>query len=372
MRFYFDSNASTPIDPRVLDFYVLALKNGWANPSSMHQEGQQSRNMLNEARETCARLFHVLPRQILFFSSATEALNTLIFSFSRQKKGKYLTTDVEHAAVFETYLALKKAGVDVSFLSVGKRGALSPDLLLKEGVTAIGGVTTSLANNETGVMADVRGLNDITSERSIPLILDGVAALGKMELPVMHGTYAFAFGSHKAYAPKGVGVAVLSKDVLVEPLLFGGKQESGRRAGTENVAAICAFAKALEFLFLEQKESIERQMTLRNALEKELLSTLSGISINGEGKRVCNVSNLFIEGVEGEELLMLLDQEGVAISVGSACSSGALEPSRVLTRMYSQARALSSIRISLNKFTTSSEVDLLLTILKKVILKLRR
>ena len=372
MRLYFDSNASTPIDPRVLDLYRDALQKGWANPSSVHREGQHARNMLNEAREICAHLFHVQPKQVLFFSSATEALNTLISSLLKPGKGKYLTTDVEHSAVFETQRSLQKEGVDVSFLSVGKRGSLVPELLVEESSAHIAGIMTSLVNNETGILTHVEALNQFTSDRSIPLLLDGVAALGKVAIPSLSGSYALVFGSHKIYAPKGVGLAILSKDIIVEPLLFGGKQESGRRAGTENVPAIWVFAKALEFLFAEQEESIERQLSLRERLESELFSVVSHVAVNGEGSRVCNVSNLFIQGVEGEELLMLLDQRGVAISVGSACSSGALEPSRVLTRMYSRERALSSIRISLNKFTTSSEIETLITLLKRTIAELRQ
>jgi cysteine desulfurase len=338
----------------------------------MHQEGQKARNMLNESRESISRLFHVLPRQVLFFSSATEALNTLIFSFNKQKKGKHLLSDIEHSAVFEAYRALKKSGADVDFLSVGKKGSLSQEDLSKKADLSLASVTTSLANNETGIITDIHELNEFTSGRSIPLLVDGVAALGKICIPSLQGTFAMCFGSHKAYAPKGVGLVILSKDTYVEPLLFGGKQESGRRAGTENVPAIWAFAKALEFLFQEQPESVARQTILRNHLESDLLSTLTGIEINGEGDRVCNVSNLFIQGVEGEELLMILDQEGASISVGSACSSGALEPSRVLTRMYSRERALSSIRLSLSKFTTSNEVEQLIALLKKTIVKLRK
>ena len=372
MRLYFDANASTPLDPRVLDQYLVALRNGWANPSSVHQEGQRARALLNEAREICARRLSVRPRQILFFSSATEALNTLIFSLSKQRKGRHLLTDIEHSAVFEPYLSLQKTGCDVSFLSVGKKGALSSDQLLNESKEPLASVATFLAHNETRCITDAKGLHDITSRQSIPLLLDGVAALGKMDLPTLLGPYAMVFGSHKVYAPKGVGMAVLSPDLRIEPLLVGGKQESGRRAGTENVPAIWAFAQALQLLFDEQKESIERQRSLRDSFEQELISSLPGIHRNGEGERVCNVSNLFIEGVEAEELLMLLDQAGIAISVGSACSSGALEPSRTLTHMYSRQRALSSLRISFHKFTTSSEVDMLLSRLKQTILQLRR
>lgn len=372
MRLYFDANASTPLDPRVLDHYQFALKNGWANPSSAHQEGQQARALLNEAREICAGLFSVMPRQILFFSSATEATNTLIVSCAKQRKGRHLLTAIEHSAVFEPYLSLQKGGCNVLFLPIGKRGMLSCEQLMNESKEPLASVATFLAHNETGCTTDIKGLHSFTSPQSIPLLIDGVAALGKMEIPNLSGSYAMVFGSHKVYAPKGVGMAVISSDLRVEPLLVGGKQESGRRAGTENVPAIWAFAQALLLLFDEQKEAIERQRSLRDAFETDLLSSLPGIHRNGEGDRVCNVSNLFIEGVEAEELLMLLDQAGIAISAGSACSSGALEPSRPITHMYSRQRALSSVRISLHKFTTSSEVDMLLSRLKQAIHQLRK
>lgn len=367
MSLYFDANSSTPIDPRVLHLYEQALKTCWGNPSSVHSEGQKARSLLSEAREICARLFHVLPRQILFFSSATEALNTLLFSFFKQKKGTLLTTEIEHAALFEPCLALERLGQKVLFLPVGREGSL---VQVEEDDPS--GIATFLANNETGVVTDVASLSAYTKEKAVPFLIDGVAVLGKMKMPLVQGVHAFCFSSHKVYAPKGVGLAVLSKECLVEPLLFGGRQESGRRAGTENVPALWAFAKALEFLFAEEDESIERQTVLRDAFEQDMLSSMSDVCINGVGRRVCNVSNLFIEGVEGEELLMLLDQAGVAIGVGAACSSGALEPSRVITKMYSRERALASIRISLHKWTSQNDVEQLLSLLKKAILRLRR
>lgn len=371
MRIYCDANASTPIDPRVMEVYVEALETGWANPSSPHREGQLARSMLLEARERCAKLFHVLPRQIIFYSSATEALNSLVPALFRHISGPLVTSNIDHSALLEPCLQLANYGVTVDSFPVGERGALQLSQMNANISLPIGGIATSIANSETGITVDVEALSSFARIRSIPLLLDGVAALGKMPLMFLPGMTALCFASHKVYAPKGVGMAIVAKDCSIEPLLRGGGQESGRRAGTENVPAIYAFSYALKLLLEEQQESIQKLSTLRDLFEQRLTSSLPGIQVHGGAERVCNVSNLYIDGVVGEELMMVLDQQGVAISVGSACASGALEPSRVLTSMYSRKHALSSVRLSFSKCITHDDIEKLLHLMKKAIVQLR-
>lgn len=370
MRIYCDANASTPIDPRVMERYLFALKSGWANPSSSHREGQKARALLNEARERCAALFRVLPRQVIFYSSATEALNTLIPSLFRKNTLPLLVSNIDHAALLEPSLSLKEVNVPVDVVPIGDDGVFPiSELEKREG--KVGGIATFIANNETGIVNDIEALSAYARAHSIPLLLDGVAALGKMEFIWLEGMTACCFASHKVYSPKGVGMAIVDKNVLVEPLLLGGGQESGRRAGTENVPAIYAFSYALQLLIEEQQGTISALSHVRDYFEQQLTHMLFGIQVHSGPKRVSNVSNLYIEGVSAEELLMCLDQEGVAISVGSACSAGALEPSKVICAMYNKAHALSSVRFSFCKGTTIEEIDRLLKILKQVVTELR-
>lgn len=371
MRLYCDAQASTPLDPRVLDIYVEALKSGWANPSSVHAEGQVARSMLAEARSMCAHLFHVLPKQIVFYSSATEALNSLIYSLFRHSQGAIVTSDVDHPAVIEPCRRLASLGKCVEVAHVGEAGAL----LLKH-VTSlkgpIGGIVTSSVNNETGIVTDVSALASLAKEMSFPLIIDGVAGIGKSDVSLVDGMSAICFASHKMYAPKGVGMAVLSTNCKVESYLLGGGQESGKRAGTENVPAIWAFAHALRFLLEEQEETQTKLQKLRDEFETALVASIPGIEIHGKGRRVASVSNLYIEGVSGEELMMLLDLQGISISVGSACHAGALEPSTVLSNMYSTKHALSSVRISFCKYTCEQDINRLVEAMKQAIYQLRR
>lgn len=367
-RIYCDTNGSTPIDPRVLKIYTEALQTGWANASSQHHEGQIARSMLAEARDMCANLFHVLPRQIIFYSSATEALNSLVFSLFKKSSMPIITSAVEHSALLEPLVHLANFGTKVDVLSVKEEGALQ---LAQFSSRDIGGIATSLANTETGSIVDFEAISSFAHGRSIPLLLDGVAALGKMDFSWLPGMTALTFASHKIYAPKGVGMAIVSKDALIDPLLRGGGQEGGRRAGTENVPAIYAFSHALRLLMEEQGSFIPKVAALRDRFEEEMGSSLPNIMVNCKKNRVSSVSNLYIEGVMGEELMMVLDQDGVSISVGAACASGAMEPSKVISSIYSKKRALSSVRISFSRFTTEEDVQELIFRMKKAILQLR-
>lgn len=358
-RVYLDNNAATEPDPRVLEAYSYAIKACWANPGSSHREGQHAKGLLEEARTKVAKHFDVASRQILFFSSATEALNTLIRGLAGSKRlARFITTGVEHAAVWQCCRRLEQEGHDVSFLSVGSFGAPTPEAVSQ----SIQGKNDVLAlmsvNNETGVVTDIEACAAIAKEQKIPLIVDAVAQLGKLPFILFPGISAACFSAYKIHAPCGTGFAVLQPGVTFSPLIEGGGQEFGKRSGTENVPGIYACAVALDLIIAEMEEASQKMRRCRDRLEQLLQSRLAGVHINGDGPRVCNTSNLAFDDVNGEELLIQLDLFGIAASHGAACSSGALTPSRVLLEMgYSQQRAAASVRFSLGKLTTEEQID---------------
>jgi cysteine desulfurase len=357
-RIYLDYNAATPIDPRVYDAYMVARKEVWGNASSIHREGQASKALLAQARQRIARRFSVPPSQIVFFSTATEALTSLIRGLiASKRKGRILTSVAEHAAVWQLCQTLSKEGTDVEFMKVGAYGAVCPEALEAALNDQITGIALMSVNNETGVCTDIKRIAALAAERKIPLLVDGVAQLGKAAFHMEEGISAACFSSYKMYAPCGVGFAVLNRGVTFMPLIEGGGQESGRRGGSENVPAIHACSIALEYAFDEMAESSARISNLRDLFEHRILSSLPGVHINGEGPRICNCSNLTFEGVDGEGLLIQLDLAGIAASHGAACASGSMEASRVILEMgYSLERAQSSLRFSLGTPTTEAEV----------------
>lgn len=373
-RIYLDYNAATPIDPVVFDAYVQARKEVWGNASSSHKEGQASKALLAEARARIARLLHVTPHQIVFFSTATEALTTLIRSFAcPSPSGHIITSVAEHAAVWQLCQTIQKEGSSVSFLPVGAMGAVDP-IRLESAVTDQTSLISLMSvNNETGVMTDISRVAAIAYERRVPLVVDGVAQLGKAPFRLISGMSAACFSSYKIYAPCGVGFAVLAPGLALKPLIEGGGQESGRRGGSENVPAIYACSISLERLLGTLDESSERMARLRDLFEKKLFASCRDIHINGEGPRICNCSNLAFDGVDGEELLIQLDLAGVAASHGAACASGSAEASRVLLNMgFSLSRAHSSVRFSLGHHTTEEEIYRATDLIESAVRQLRR
>ena len=373
-RIYLDYNAATPIDPRVYDAYVWARKEIWGNPSSPHREGQAAKALLAESRNRIARRFGVLPAQVVFFSTATEALTTLIRGLiAVQRKGRILTSVAEHAAVWQLCQTLSNEGSDVTFLPVGAYGAVRPEAIEAALHDQIAGIALMSVNNETGVCTDISSIAAIAAERKIPFLVDGVAQLGKSEFHMEAGISAACFSAYKMYAPSGVGFAVLNRGVTFRPLIEGGGQESGRRGGTENVPAIYACSMALEYVLDEMPETSPRIARLRDLFEQRILSSCPGVHVNGEGPRIGNCSNLSFDGVDGEGLLIQLDLAGVAASHGAACASGSTEASRVILQMgYSLERAQSSLRFSLGTPTTEAQVLCAAELISACVLKQRQ
>ncbi len=358
-QIYLDNNATTPLDRRVADAMYHDLEP--ANPSSVHWYGREARNRLTKARRTIADVLGVLPSEIVFTSGGTEALCMVLRGLG---KGHILSSNLEHPAVFET---LMERG-HTTFLEPGPYGAPTPELVEGAIRSDTRLIALMAANNETGVKSDIEGIAAVAEAAQIPLLVDGVALIGKEPLTIPPGVSAMAFSGHKFHASKGVGFLVLRPHLRPTPLLTGGGQEGGRRPGTENLTGIVGMAKAVELLGEALPAAMVHMERLRDRLERGILERFPGATINGEGPRVCNTTNIAFGDLEAEGLMMNLDLAGVATSHGSACTSGSLEPSRILQNMgYSKQRAAASLRFSVSRMNTEEEIDRTLAILASVV-----
>ncbi|MBS3904169.1 MAG: cysteine desulfurase [Simkania sp.] len=357
-RIYLDNNASTATAPEVIKGMHAALALGLANPSSTHSFGREARAKLIEAREEIAQFFGVRPHELIFTSGGTEALNLLIHgTVNSLNQGKIITSDIEHSAVETTLASLEKKGWVVDRLAAGLYGAVTLDQVESAIDENTRMIVLSSANNETGVKTPIEAIASLAEKRGLPFIVDGVASLGKDFISLPLGVSGVAFSSHKIHGPKGVGVAIIRSRLKIHGILTGGPQEFGKRAGTENLEGILGFACALRLLKKELPQAIDHMNSLRDEFEQAIISHCQA-QINGLGPRVSNVTNLAFSHIDGETFLIHLDMAGIAASHGSACSSGSLEPSRVLLRMgVPNDLAKSSIRFTLSRFTTKEEIE---------------
>lgn len=356
---YLDNNATTHLDLRVVEAMLPELSKLSGNPSSTHFYGRQAKARLLECRESVASYCKVKPQEILFTSGGTESMNLLIRgAFAKMGPGHVITTNIEHSCIHQTLSALQPQGLEVDFLPAGLWGAVSAAQIKECIKPSTRFIILSAVNNETGVMHDLEAIAQVASESNIPLFVDGVALLGKEELVIPAGVSGMGFSGHKCHGPKGTGFLFLRAGTPLMPLLTGGGQELHLRAGTENLPGIVGLTKSIALLQTELPSATLRMKTLRDQLEQGLIEKGVPVLINGQGPRVCNTTNLAFPGVHGEELLIALDMAGVALSHGSACSSGAMEPSRILTQMGIPFElAKSSLRISLSRNTTSHEIE---------------
>lgn len=359
-KIYLDNNATTAADPAVIEAMVEVYRLGPSNPSSIHSWGQEARSMLTAARREIAEHLGVKPRELVFTSSGTEALNMLVRPDNHRH---IITSNLEHAAVFN----ILNDRDNVTALAPGEQGAVTAEALRDAIRPDTDLIVLMAVNNETGAKTDLDAIAAIAHDAGIPLVVDGVAWVGKEPIAIPSGVSAMAFSAHKFHGPRGIGGTYISRSFNVDPLIIGGGQEQGRRSGTEDLPAIVAMAKA--FSLLPEQEMVT---TLRDRLEQNLIDSIPDIAINGTGPRIGNTTNIAFGGVDGESLLMTLDMEGIAASHGAACASGALEPSRVLRNMhYDAARAGSSIRFSLSRNNTQAEVDRAADIIGNVVRRLR-
>jgi cysteine desulfurase len=358
-KIYLDNNATTAMDPRVLEVVVKDLQETVGNPSSIHSFGQQARQKLTKARQTIAAALGVKSQEIVFTSGGSEGANYILRGLlTPQTPGHIITSSVEHSCIYKTVQYLETLGSTATFLHPGTIGAISPDAVKQALKHSTKLIALTAVNNETGVKTDVEAIAALAAEAKVPFLVDGVALLGKESFIIPQGVSAMIFSGHKVHAPKGIGFVFVRSSLKLQPLMIGGEQEFGRRAGSENLSGIAGLAEAVRLLKEELPKAQKQMEALRNHLENSLMARLPNVKINGSGPRICNTSNLCFLGVEGETLLTALDLEGIAVSHGSACASGALEPSRVLLNMgILPTEAASSLRFSLSRQTTKDEID---------------
>lgn len=373
---YFDNNATTPIAPEGLDEMLPYLGDFYGNPSSMHTFGGHLHRKIEDARAKAAVLINAEPEEIIFTSCGTESDNTAIMSAieSYPQKRHVITTRVEHPAVLNFCKHLARKGFRVTFLPVDKLGRFDMDAFLKAVDDDTAMVSIMYANNETGVIFPIKEIGEILRERKIVFHTDAVQAVGKIPINVKGlPVDMLSLSGHKLHAPKGVGVLYVRKGTRFYPYIIGGHQEHGRRAGTENVASIIGLGKACELA----KEHLHKESgylsSLRDKLEKALLDLCPDSQINGDiENRLPNTTNMSFRYIEGEAILLRLDEYGICASSGSACTSGSLEPSHVLRAMGIPFNAIhGSIRFSLSRYNTEDEIDKVIELMPSIIRELR-
>ncbi len=372
---YLDNNATTKIDEDVLAAMLPYLTIYYGNPSSMHTFGGQVGRVVRQARSQVASLLGAEDSEIIFTSCGTEGDNAAILAALKAQPNKkhIITTEVEHPAILNLCRRLERDGYTVTYLSVNDRGQIDFDELEASltGNTAV--VSVMYANNETGVIFPIEQIGQMVKEYGAIFHVDAVQAVGKIPLDMKNSTIdLLTLSGHKIHAPKGIGALYVRKGVRFRPLLIGGHQERGRRGGTENVAGIVALGKAAE-LAQQYLAGIGWEKMLRDKLEQGILSTIPNTVINGDRvNRLPNTTNIGFKYIEGEAILLSLDEFGICASSGSACTSGSLEPSHVLRALGLPYSVLhGSIRFSLSRFTTEKEIDRVLEVLPGVIDRLR-
>jgi len=366
---YLDANATTPLDPAVMSAMMPALAEVFANPSSVHKPGQDARALVDRAREQCGAALACDPREIVFTSGGTESDALAVRGLGRRK---VVTTAVEHPALLGPCAELERSGVEVVRLGVDPSGRLD----LNELDAALPGAdlcSVMTANNETGVVFPIEAIGEACRRRGVPFHTDAVQAAGKMPLRIRDlAVDLLSCSAHKIGGPKGVGLLWARRGIQLAPVQVGGHQERGRRAGTENVAGIVGLGESLSRAVAAAPTETLRLAALRDRLQAAA-RRIPGSHVAGEGaQRICNTVNVAFEGCDGETLLVALDLAGVAVSTGSACSSGSLEPSPVLLAMgYPPALARGAIRFSLWTGTTGEEIEEVCGILPDVVARTR-
>ena len=377
-RIYLDHNATTPVLQAVIDRMTGILHQDFGNPSSVHHFGQQAKAAIDEARTEVANLIGGDPSEVLFTSGGTEGDNIAIRGAAEvlEPAGRkhLIASAIEHEAVLNTLKALSRRGWRTTLLPVDQTGVVSPAALREALADDTAIVSVMHANNEIGTIQPISELARIAHERGALFHTDAVQSAGKIPVDVKAlDVDMLSLSAHKFYGPKGVGALWIRRGIRVSPLLTGGRQERSRRAGTENVPGIAGMGIAARIAASKMTEDARRLTALRDRLESGILRAVSGVAVNGStDARVPNTTNISFDRIEAESLLIALDLEGIAVSTGSACSSGTLEPSHVLKAMGFRAhRTQNSIRFSLGSANTEAEVDRVIAVLPGIVEKLR-
>ena len=373
---YVDNNATTRVAPEVLEVMLPYLNEFYGNPSSMHSFGGNVAHKIKEARAKVASLINASPDEIMFTSCGTESDSTAIHAAitSVPDKKHIITSRVEHPAVKNLFEHLSKKGYRVTFVPVDRKGMLDLDYLYNSLTDDTAIVSIMWANNETGMIFPVQELSQVIKTKGIVFHTDAVQAVGKLPIDVSKSEIdMLSISGHKIHAPKGIGALYVRKGTRFSPFLIGGHQEGGRRGGTENVAYIIGIGKASELAATHLEEMATRVEKLRDKLENELLKRIPNAMINGDTEnRLPNTTSISFEYVEGESILLMMDELGICASSGSACTSGSLEPSHVLRAMgVPFTAAHGSIRFSLGIYSTEEEIDFIVEKLPPIIENLR-
>jgi len=376
-RIYLDSNATTPMRPEVAAAMLPVFSENYGNPSSIHWFGQQAKSLLDDARQQVARLIHAESSEIVFVSGGTEADNLAIRGIAESQKAKgrhIITSTIEHHAVLHTCKDLEKQGWDVTWLSVSRDGVIDPEDVRRAIRPETVLITIMHANNEIGSIQPIAEIGAIAETADVYFHSDGVQSTGKIPVDVKKlKVDLYSISAHKIHGPKGVGALYVRKGTTLKPLMTGGGHERNRRSGTENVAGIVGFGVAAKLAREGLEAETARMRELRDRLENGLVARIPSIHVNAaSASRLPNTSNIMVDFAEGEGLVISLDLKGVAVSTGSACSSGSLEPSHVLTAIgKTPDEAHGSLRFSLNAMNTAEEVDYVLEVLPGIVDRLR-
>lgn len=375
---YFDHNATTPLHPEVWQAMQPYFTDVFGNPSSLHSEGQQARDAIEEARVQVAQLLGASAEEIVFTSGGSEADNLAIVgsALARRRQGRHIiTTQIEHPAVLGSCRFLEAQGFEVTRLPPSSTGVLDPDALAHAMTDDTILVSIMHANNEVGTIQPLRECGALARARGIWVHTDAVQSVGKIPTLVDDlGVDLLALSGHKIHGPKGVGALYVRRGIALEPIITGGPQEQGLRGGTEPVAAIVGLGVAAHLARTRMPVDMPRIATLRDRLEQGILAAIPEVAVNGAtAPRLPTTTNVSFKGVDGQSLVVALDLKGIAASTGSACSSGSLEPSHVLMAMGLTSEWLKGgIRFSLGCYNTPQEVDSLLQLLPSIVARLRQ
>jgi cysteine desulfurase len=377
MRIYLDYNATTPVDPAVLDAMLPHFAENFGNASSIHSPGQRARGAVDGARASVAALLAAKPSEIVFTSGGTESDNLALFGVvaaSQETRKHIITTAIEHHAVLSTAQALEKSGVDVTYVPVGRDGVVDPEAIRSALKPETILISVMHANNELGTIQPIGEIGRIAAAADVLFHCDAVQSAGKLPLDVNRlGVDLLSISAHKIYGPKGVGALYVRSGTPLEPQFHGGHHERDRRPGTENVPGIVGLGKAADLARKNLQTDCARITTLRNRLEDTLLATCGDARVNGDhAQRVSNTSNISFHAAGGESLVIALDLQEIACSTGAACSSGAVGPSHVLLAIgLSPDEARSSLRFSLGRTTTAEEIDHAIATIPQAVERLR-
>lgn len=373
-RVYLDNNATTPVLPDVLEAMQPYFLEHFGNASSIHHHGQETRAAVESARESVATLLACRSSEIVLTSGGTEADNLAIFGLVRPGD-HVITSTIEHHAVLNSCKRLQESGCEVTYVQVDTQGLVNPDDVRHALRSNTKLITIMVANNETGVIQPVEEIGKIAAEADVYFHTDAVQAAGKIPIDVKTiGCDLLSISAHKMHAPQGVGALYVRKGTQLQPLFYGGSHERSRRAGTENVPGIVGLGKAAQIAAGGLRNgNANKMLALRDRLERAVLAEVDSAGVNGANvPRVPNTTNIYFDYIDGEALVIALDLKGLAVSTGAACSSGAIEPSHVLTAMgLSADRARASLRFSLGKQNTEEEIEFAHRLVPATIARLR-